>query len=87
MGDVVGLVEQVQQSVDREEMERVADQAEAGQRISLEDYREQLRQLVNIGGHRQLLDKLPGVKPEQLAAAWPSSIRSSFGGRSGSSTR
>ena len=40
-----------------------------GKRLSLEDYREQLRQLVNMGGIGQLLDKLPGVKPEQLAAA------------------
>ena len=69
MGDVVGLVEQVQQNVNREEMERVAGKLKEGKRLSLEDYREQLRQLVNMGGIGQLLDKLPGVKPEQLAAA------------------
>jgi signal recognition particle subunit SRP54 len=69
MGDVVGLVEQVQQRVDREEMERVAGKLKEGKRLTLEDYREQLRQLVSMGGLGQLLDKLPGVKPEQLAAA------------------
>jgi signal recognition particle subunit SRP54 len=69
MGDVVGLVEQVQKSVDREEMERLAGKVKEGRQLSLEDYREQLRQLVNMGGLEQLLDKLPGVKPEQLAAA------------------
>jgi signal recognition particle subunit SRP54 len=69
MGDVVGLVEQVQQRVDREEMERVAGKLKGGKRLTLEDYREQLRQLVNMGGVEQLLDKLPGVKPAQLAAA------------------
>jgi signal recognition particle subunit SRP54 len=69
MGDVVGLVEQVQRTVDRDEMERLAGKMKEGRQLSLEDYREQLRQLASMGGVEQLLDKLPGVKPEQLAAA------------------
>ncbi len=69
MGDVVGLVEQVQKAVDREEMERLAGKVKQGRGLTLEDYREQLRQLANMGGVEQLLDKLPGVTPEQLAAA------------------
>jgi len=69
MGDVVGLVEQVQKSINREDMERVAAKVKDGRHLSLEDYREQLRQLLNMGGIEQLLDKLPGIKPEQLAGA------------------
>jgi signal recognition particle subunit SRP54 len=69
MGDVVGLVEQVHKTVDREEMERPAGKVKQGRGLSLADYREQLRQLAGMGGLDQLLDKLPGVKPEQLAAA------------------
>jgi signal recognition particle subunit SRP54 len=69
MGDVVGLVEQVHKQIDREEMERVATKVKQGREISLEDYRDQLRQIVNLGGLEQLLDKIPGVKPDQLAAA------------------
>ena len=69
MGDVVGLVEQVQKNLDREEMERVATKVKQGREISLADYRDQLRQIVNLGGFEQLLDKIPGVKPDQLAAA------------------
>src|SRR5690349_2674869 len=69
MGDVVGLVEQVQKNLDRAEMERVATKVKQGREISLEDYRDQLRQIANLGGFEQLLDKIPGVKPEQLAAA------------------
>jgi signal recognition particle subunit SRP54 len=69
MGDVVGLVEQVQKNVNREDMERLAGKVKEGRSLSLEDYREQLRQLLNMGGIEQLLDKLPGLKPEQLAAA------------------
>jgi signal recognition particle subunit SRP54 len=69
MGDVVGLVEQVQKGVDRDEMEKLAGKVKQGKGLSLVDYREQLRQMVNMGGLEQLLDKLPGLKPEQLAAA------------------
>ena len=69
MGDVVGLVEQVQKTVDREEMERLAGKVKQGRGLSLTDYREQLRQLVSMGGIEQLIDKLPGLKPEQLASA------------------
>ena len=68
MGDVVGLVEQVQKTVDREEMERLAGKVKQGRGLSLTDYREQLRQLVSMGGLEQLIDKLPGLKPEQLAS-------------------
>jgi signal recognition particle subunit SRP54 len=69
MGDVVGLVEQVQRQVDREQMERLATKVKRGQELGLDDFREQLKQLVNMGGLEQLLDKLPGVKPEALATA------------------
>jgi signal recognition particle subunit SRP54 len=69
MGDVVGLVEQVQRQVDAQQMERLASKVKRGQDLGLDDFRDQLKQLVNMGGLEQLLDKLPGVKPEALAAA------------------
>jgi signal recognition particle subunit SRP54 len=69
MGDVVGLVEQVQQQVDREAAERVAAKVKRGRELNLEDYRDQLQQLIKMGGLGSLLDKLPGVKPEALAAS------------------
>jgi signal recognition particle GTPase len=47
---------------------RLAGKVKQGRGLSLEDYREQLRQLVTMGGLEQLIDKLPGLKPEQLAA-------------------
>ena len=85
MGDVVGLVEQVQQRVDREDMERVAEKVKQGRGSSLEDFRDQLRQMLNLGGLDQLLEKLPGVKPEALANARLDP--SCSGGRSASSMR
>jgi signal recognition particle subunit SRP54 len=69
MGDVVGLVERVHEQVDREAVERVARKVKKGRELDLGDYREQLQQLINMGGIGPLLDKLPGIKPGALAAS------------------
>ena len=69
MGDVVGLVEQVQKQVDREKAERVAAKVKKGRELDLEDYKDQLEQLIGMGGLASVLEKLPGVKPEALASS------------------
>jgi len=61
MGDVVGLVEQVQSKVDLEAAERVAGKLKRGRDLDLEDYRQQLEQIGNMGGLESLLDKIPGL--------------------------
>ena len=68
MGDVVGLVEQVESRVDRESVERVARKVKRGRELNLVDFRAQLEQLSNLGGLDSVLDKLPGIKPGALAA-------------------
>lgn len=68
MGDVVGLVEQVQRQVDREKAERVAAKVKKGRELNLEDYKDQLEQLIGMGGLASVLEKLPGVKPDALAS-------------------
>lgn len=69
MGDVVGLVEQVQKQVDHEAAERMARKVKKGRELNLEDFKSQLEQITNMGGLEGLLDKLPGVKPGALAAS------------------
>jgi signal recognition particle subunit SRP54 len=69
MGDVVGLVEQVQTRVDRQAAERMADKVKKGRELNLQDFKEQLQQITNMGGLESLLDKMPGVKPGALAAS------------------
>ncbi|HEX5420853.1 MAG TPA: signal recognition particle protein, partial [Gammaproteobacteria bacterium] len=54
---------------DQEAALRVARKVKKGRELNLEDYREQLQQLINMGGLGSLFDKLPGVKPGALAAA------------------
>lgn len=61
MGDVVSLVEEVQQSVDREQAEKLAAKLRKGRGFDLEDFRDQLGQMQSMGGLGALLDKLPGA--------------------------
>ena len=70
MGDVLSLVEEVEQKVDREKAERLAKKVKKGSSFDLNDLREQLGQMLNLGGMESLLEKLPlpgGMKPGQLA--------------------
>ncbi len=61
MGDVVGLVEQVHDKLDKVEMERVASKVKKGRALNLEDFRSQLDQMLNMGGLSAILDKMPGL--------------------------
>jgi len=70
MGDVLSLVEQVEQKVDRETAERLAGKLREGKGFDLADMREQLTQMLNMGDMKSLLEKLPlpgKVNPEVLA--------------------
>jgi signal recognition particle subunit SRP54 len=60
MGDVVSLVEEVQHKVDREQADKLARKLSKGQGFSLQDLRDQIRQMQEMGGIAGLLDKLPG---------------------------
>ncbi|MGH8372545.1 MAG: signal recognition particle protein [Gammaproteobacteria bacterium] len=70
MGDVLSLVEQAQQSVDHAKAEKLASKLKKGKGFDLEDFRDQLQQMQNMGGLSAMLDKLPGAGriPEQTKA-------------------
>jgi signal recognition particle subunit SRP54 len=59
MGDVLGLVEQVEQQVDREKAEKLARKLTRGHEFDFTDLRDQLHQLQEMGGLGALVDKLP----------------------------
>ena len=61
MGDVLSLVEQVEQQVDRDKATKLAEKVAKGKKFNLEDMRDQLEQMQNMGGISGLLDKMPGV--------------------------
>jgi signal recognition particle subunit SRP54 len=66
MGDILSLVERVQENVDQDEAERVA-QRMLESRFTLEDFRSQLQQVKKMGPIGQLLQMVPGAG--QMAGA------------------
>ena len=69
MGDVLSLVEQVQEQVDQEKAEKLAKKISKGKSFDLSDLRDQLSQLQKMGGMSALLDKLPAQLQANAAAA------------------
>jgi len=70
MGDVLSLVEEVEQKVDREKAEKLAGKLRKGKGFDLADMRDQLDQMLNMGDMKGLLEKLPlpgNVNPDALA--------------------
>jgi signal recognition particle subunit SRP54 len=61
MGDVLGLVEQVEQQVDKDKAAKLAEKVAKGKKFDLNDLRDQLDQMQNMGGLHGLMDKLPGM--------------------------
>ncbi len=61
MGDVLSLVEEVEAKVDRQKAEKLAKKLVKGKEFDLDDFREQMLQMQNMGGMAGMLDKLPGM--------------------------
>ncbi len=61
MGDVLSLVEEVQHKIDQEKAAKLAKKLQKGKDFDLEDFRDQLQQMFNMGGIGSLMDKLPGM--------------------------
>ncbi len=60
MGDVLSLIEEIEQKVDRKKAEKSAKKMAKGQ-FDLEDMRDQLLQMEQMGGVEALMDKMPGM--------------------------
>lgn len=61
MGDVLSLIEDVERKVDRKKAEKLAAKVKKGKGFDLQDFKEQLEQMRNMGGMMSLMDKLPGM--------------------------
>ena len=68
MGDVVSLVEQVEQKVDRDSAEKLVRKLKKGKSFDLEDFRAQISQISSMGGVGKLMEMLPGMSqvPKQM---------------------
>jgi signal recognition particle subunit SRP54 len=59
MGDIVGLVEEVQKGVDMAAAQKLVDKVRGGDSFDLNDFLSQLSQMKKMGGLGGLMDKLP----------------------------
>ena len=61
MGDLLSLIEEVERNVDKEKAERIAAKIKKGKGFDLEDFKEQIKQMQNMGGMASIMDKMPGL--------------------------
>jgi len=61
MGDVLSLIEEVEQKADKDKALKLAKKLQQGKGFTLVDFQEQLQQMRNMGGLGNLMDKLPGM--------------------------
>jgi len=61
MGDVMTLIEEAEQKVDKKKAEKLVKKLKKGKGFDLGDYRDQISQMNNMGGIESMMDKLPGM--------------------------
>ena len=61
MGDILSLIEEAERKLDRDKAEKLARKIKKGKGFDLEDFRDQLQQMRDMGGISSMLDKLPGM--------------------------
>ena len=59
MGDVLSLIEQAEQKLDKQKAEKLANKLKKGKGFDLEDFRDQLQQMRGMGGLGSMMEKLP----------------------------
>jgi signal recognition particle subunit SRP54 len=67
MGDILTLIEEVERKTDKAASDKLAKKIKKGNGFDLEDFKQQLLQMNNMGGISGLMTKLPGMKqlPQQ----------------------
>src|SRR5437868_2714773 len=63
MGDMMSLIEKAEATMDKKKSEEFAQKALAGDGFSLEDFRDQLRQVKKLGSLQSIIGMLPKVGP------------------------
>ncbi len=63
MGDIATLLERAEEKLDKSKAEQFARKALSGDGFSLEDFRDQLRQIKKMGSMQSILKMLPSVGP------------------------
>src|SRR5579864_4564755 len=63
MGDILSLIERAEQQIDKKKAQEIASKALSGDGFSLEDFRDQLRQVRKMGSMKSLMGMMPSIGP------------------------
>jgi len=63
MGDILSLIEKAESQIDKKKAQELATKALSGDGFSLEDFRDQLRQVKKMGSMKSIMGMLPSVGP------------------------
>src|SRR3954449_1625676 len=63
MGDILSLIEKAESQIDKKKAQDLATKALSGDGFSLEDFRDQLRQVKKMGSLQSLMGMLPSIGP------------------------
>lgn len=61
MGDVMSLIEEAERKIDKEKAQKMVEKVQKGTRFDLNDLKEQIQQMNNMGGMASMLEKMPGM--------------------------
>ena len=61
MGDMLSLIEEIEQKADKKKADKLARKISKGKSFNLDDFKDQLLQMQNMGGVGAMMDKLPGI--------------------------
>ena len=61
LGDLLTLIEQAEQNLDKEQTEKFAKKVKAGEDFTLTDFKQQMQQLRKMGSMTKMLGMLPGM--------------------------
>src|SRR5512147_731908 len=63
MGDILSLIEKAEEKLDKKKAQEFAEKALSGDGFSLEDFRDQLRQVKKMGSLQSIMGMLPRIGP------------------------
>ncbi len=63
MGDILSLIERAESQIDKKKAQEMATKALTGDGFSLEDFRDQLRQVKKMGSLKSLIGMMPSIGP------------------------
>lgn len=61
MGDIISLVEEASQKLDKEKAKKFAKKIQKGKTFDLEDFRDQMKEIGKMGGMMGIMSKLPSI--------------------------